>query len=293
MPAMGLGTWQSEPKEVYTAVLTALKAGYRHIDTAFVYRNEKSVGQAIKDSGIPREQLFVTTKLWNTSHRPEHVEAALKRSLDNLQMDYLDLYLMHWPNAFQPSPRYFPRDKDHRIVHDDTDYCDTYAAMEKLVGSRVRAIGVSNFTQDKLERLLQRAKIVPAVHQIELHPYFPQYELVDFCNKHNIHVTAYSPLGSTSSPIMEDPKLLAIAKKHNATPAQILLAWGIQRGTSVIPKSVTPSRIEQNFQQAVLDQEDMTIIHGLTNNPKRLLDPSHIWGVDIFNEQPHINKSKL
>ncbi|ORZ03507.1 NADP-dependent oxidoreductase domain-containing protein [Syncephalastrum racemosum] len=284
MPAVGLGTWQSAPNEVYDAVLTAIKAGYRHIDTAFIYRNEKEVGQAIKDSGVPREQLFVTTKLWNNSHRPDMVEAALKQSLQNLQMDYLDLYLMHWPIAFQASPKPFPKDADKKIILDPaTTFNETYAAMEKLVGPRVRAIGVSNFTIGNLQKLLQTARITPAVNQVELHPYFPQWDLLEFCRKANIHVTAYSPLGSTSSPVMEDPTVVDIAAKHKQTPAQILLAWGVQRGTSVIPKSVTPARIIKNFEQVELTQVEMDRLSQVAKaDAKRLLDPSSLWGVDIF-----------
>ncbi|KAI9314450.1 NADP-dependent oxidoreductase domain-containing protein [Dichotomocladium elegans] len=285
IPAMGLGTWQSKPKEVYEAVLTAIRAGYRHIDTAFVYRNEKEVGQAIKDSGIPREQLFVTTKLWNNSHAPEDVAKALEVSLKNLQMDYLDLWLMHWPIAFASSPKIFPRDENKRILLGHTDFCDTWEAMEKTVGPRVRAIGVSNFTIPNLKKLLSKAKTVPAVLQVELHPYFPQHELLAFCKQHGIHVTAYSPLGSTPSPILNDPRLVSISEKHQATPAQVLLAWGIQRGTSVIPKSVTPARIILNFQQIVLDDADMTILNELTDSPQRLLDPSPLWGTNIFGSE--------
>ncbi|KAL1936359.1 hypothetical protein VTP01DRAFT_493 [Rhizomucor pusillus] len=286
IPAMGLGTWQSKPNEVYDAVLTALQAGYRHIDTAFVYRNEKEVGQAIKDSGIPREELFITTKLWNTCHRPDLVEAALKKSLANLQVEYLDLYLMHWHVAFQPSAKNFPKDANGNIALDSTDFTETYAAMEKLVGPRVRAIGVSNFTIHHLEKLLKTAKIVPAVLQVELHPHFPQWDLVNYCAKHNIHVTAYSPLGSTASPVMEDGAVSSIATKHKTTPAQVLLAWGIQRGTSVIPKSVTPSRIIQNFQQVTLDKQDIERLDrlGTSVKAKRLLDPSKFWGVAIFEQ---------
>lgn len=285
MPAFGLGTWQSEPNEVYHAVLTALKTGYRHIDTAYVYRNEKQVGQAIKDSGIPREQLFITTKLWNTSHRPELVQEAMDVSLANLQLDYLDLYLMHWPVAFQPSKRMIPKDENGNIALDSVDFVDTFKAMEKLVAlGKTRAIGVSNFNIPNLDRLLKYCSIPPAVNQVELHPYLSQPELVQFCQKNDIHVTAYSPLGSTDSPIMQEQLVLDIAKNHNCSSAQILLAWGMRRGCSVIPKSVTPSRIISNFQLVQLEKNEFEALEQLakTKQAKRLLDPSPFWGVDIY-----------
>ncbi|KAL0143412.1 NADP-dependent oxidoreductase domain-containing protein [Mucor lusitanicus] len=268
MPAFGLGTWQSKPKEVYTAVLTALQAGYRHIDTAFVYRNEKEVGQAIKDSGIPRQELFITTKLWNNSHRPDLVEKALEVSLANLQLEYLDLYLMHWPVAFQPSKSNFPKTEDGKIALDSTSFVDTYAAMEKLVASgKTKSIGVSNFNIYNLDKLLKHCKIPPAVNQVEMHPYLSQPDLAAFCQKNNVHVTAYSPLGSTDSPVMQEPLVV--------------------KGCSVIPKSVTPSRIISNFQVIQLDQKEFASLEELTKNKqgKRLLDPSPFWGVDIYKSK--------
>ncbi|KAI8885991.1 Aldo/keto reductase [Backusella circina FSU 941] len=288
MPAFGLGTWQSKPNEVYDAVLTAIKAGYRHIDTAYVYRNEKEVGQAIKDSGLPREQLFVTTKLWNTSHRPELVQPALEESLRNLQLDYIDLYLMHWPVAFVPSKKTVPRDANGKTALDSVDFVDTYAAMEKLLETgKTRAIGVSNFNISNLERLLKSCKVVPAVNQVELHPYLAQPELLDYCAKNNVHVTAYSPLGSTNSPLMQEPVVLEIAKNHSVSPAQVLIGWGLERGCSVIPKSVTPSRIISNFHVIKLTPKEFEDMNALTKTLKaqRLLDPSPFWGVDIYKSK--------
>ncbi|KAI9495456.1 NADP-dependent oxidoreductase domain-containing protein [Zychaea mexicana] len=281
IPCVGLGTWQSKPNEVYEAVLTAIKTGYRHIDTAFVYQNEKEVGQAIKDSGVPREQLFVTTKLWNTSHRPDLVAKALETSLANLQMDYLDLYLMHWPVSFAESKDIVPKDESGNILFDDTDFTETYAVMEKLDGKKVRAIGVSNFSVRNLKKLLNTAKVVPAVNQVELHPFLAQKALVDFCAERGIHMTAYSPLGSTDSPLMKDSTVAEIAKKYDATPARILLSWGVQRGTSVIPKSVTASRIVENFKDVVLEQADFDKLNSLVTESKRLIIPTS-WDREEF-----------
>ncbi|KAI8883475.1 Aldo/keto reductase [Backusella circina FSU 941] len=286
IPAVGLGTWQSKPSEVYNAVLAALKAGYKHIDGAWIYGNEKEVGQAIKDSGVPREELFITTKLWNTYHNPANVEEALELSLKNLGLEYIDLYLMHWPVAFQYGESPSPKDADGKIILDPSTINETYAAMEKLVGPKVRAIGVSNFNIANLEKLATTQKIVPAANQVELHPYLPQEELVQYCKDHGIVVTAYSPLGSTNSPLFEDETVLNIAAKYNVTAAQILISWGVHRGYVVIPKSVTESRIISNFQDVELKQEDFDTLNDITKKQeaKRLVDPFNFWGVDIFGE---------
>ncbi|KAI8080159.1 NADP-dependent oxidoreductase domain-containing protein [Gilbertella persicaria] len=285
MPAIGLGTWRSKPEEVYHAVKTAIEAGY--------HANEKEVGQAIKDSGVPREELFITTKLWNTFHRPELVQVALKRSLDNLQLDYLDLYLMHWPVSFQPSDVKQPRDENGHILLDDTDFTVTYAEMEKLVKSnQVRAIGVSNFSIENLEKLAKTATIYPAVNQIEVHPLLPQQELIDYCLSHGIVVTAYSPLGSSDSLIMKNQTILDMANRHHATTAQVLIAWGIQRGYGVLPKSVTPLRIISNLQRIELSTQDMDEINRLIKDQsqQRLGDPFYSWDVDVFGL--HIGEEK-
>jgi len=241
MPAVGLGTWQSKPNEVRNAVKAALQAGYRHIDTALAYGNEHEVGQGIKDSGVPREQIWITTKLDNPWHK--RVEEGIESSLKSLGLDYVDLYLMHWPSSTDPD--------DLKKHHPDWTFTDTWREMQKLPASgRVKNIGVSNFAIKNLEILLKDkdCKTVPAVNQVELHPNNPSPKLIAYCESKGIHCTAYSCLGSTNSPLSSDKTLSGIAEKHGKTTAQVLLMWGIQRGTSVIPKSVTDSRIVNNFE---------------------------------------------
>ncbi|KAF4973622.1 hypothetical protein FZEAL_9271 [Fusarium zealandicum] len=240
MPALGLGTWQSKPGEVEHAVQWALESGCHHIDTAFGYGNEKEVGVGIRASGIPREEIWLTTKLDNDWHN--RVAEAIDTSLANLGTTYVDLYLMHWPVALDPD--------DPDQVLEGWDFVDTWREMQKLVGSgKVRNIGVSNFGIRNLEKLLsaESCKIVPAVNQIELHPFNPSPRLVKYNDSKGIHTTAYSPLGSTNSPLYSNHEVLSIAEEHGRTPQQVLLMWGLQRGTSILPKSVTKARIEANF----------------------------------------------
>ncbi|KAG2179092.1 hypothetical protein INT43_001942 [Umbelopsis isabellina] len=292
IPAIGLGTWQSKPEEVYNAVKTAIKSGYRHIDTAYAYGNEDAVGRGIKDAlkeeGLKREDIFVTTKLWSTFHRPNDVAKGLDESLSNLGLDYIDLYLMHWPVALTPGKgSLFPRHEDGSRDLDQEikgDFTISYLAMEKLVESgKTKAIGVSNFSTHNLDILLKKANIVPAVNQVELHPYLPQHKLLEYCTAKGIHLTAYSPLGSTDSPLQKEADLIAIAEKNNKTVAQTLISWAVQRGTSVLPKSVTPSRIEANFQDYKLSEEDFAKINEISKkHSQRLVSPD--WGVTVFHD---------
>ncbi|KAJ9492314.1 hypothetical protein VN97_g931 [Penicillium thymicola] len=264
IPALGLGTWQSKPGEVERAVFHAIKVGYRHIDAALCYGNENEVGQGIKqaiDAGIvKREDLFVTTKLWCSYHA--RVEEGLQQSLTDLGLDYVDLYLMHWPLAMNHKGNHniFPKlaDGSRDIVHSHS-HVTTWKSMEKLVGTgKVKAIGVSNYSLQFLEELMPQATIVPAANQIENHPLLPQQEIVDFCNKAGIHITAYSPLGSTGSPLFTAEPIVAVAEKRGVTPATVLLSWHIARGSSVLAKSVTPARIEANRADLIhLDAEDL------------------------------------
>lgn len=196
IPAVGFGTWQDKEAQE-PAVTAALKCGYRHIDTARIYGTEPAVGQAIKKSGIPPEQIFVTTKLWNNSHHPEDVEAALDASLKDLGLESVSLYLMHWPSPFQRGKPMFPKDKDGKVLVGESDYVDTYKAMEKLYKSgKAKAIGVSNFSKAELERLIKETSVVPAVHQLECHPYLQQPDFLAWHKEKGIHVTQYSPFGN-------------------------------------------------------------------------------------------------
>jgi len=285
MPRFGLGTWLSEPGKVKAAVESAIDAGYRHIDCAFCYQNETEVGEAIankiKEGVVKREDLFITSKLWNTFHRPEHVEQALEISLKDLGLDYVDLYLIHWPTAFEFNAA-DPRNVDKTIIMDDgANYVPTWLKLEELYkkGDKIKAIGVSNFNETQLKNLLAKASIVPQMHQIELHAYESMADMVKFCKDNGIQITAYSPLGNPGRPanlqkgqhvLMEDAVVKDVAAKHGKTAAQVLIKWVIQLDIVCIPKSVTPARIVVNSEifDFTISDDDMSKINGLTRGLK-------------------------
>ncbi|MFD5797047.1 aldo/keto reductase [Streptomyces diastatochromogenes] len=258
MPQLGFGVWQVPDDEAEQAVATALEAGYRSIDTAAIYGNEAGTGKAIAASGLPREDIFVTTKLWNSDQGYDSTLRAFDVSLEKLGLDYLDLYLIHWPLP--------TRDK----------YLDTYKAFEKLyTEGRVKAIGVSNFLPEHLRRLIEETSVIPAVNQIELHPHLQQRVAREFHAEQGIRTEAWSPLGQGKG-LLEVPAIVAIGQKHNRTPAQVVLRWHIQHGNIVIPKSVTPSRIKENIEvfDFSLDDEDLAAISALNEDRRIGPDPA-------------------
>ncbi|MEV7993015.1 aldo/keto reductase [Streptomyces sp. NPDC086077] len=258
MPQLGFGVWQVPDDEAERAVATALEAGYRSIDTAAIYGNEEGTGKALGASGLPREELFVTTKLWNGDQGYDSTLRAFDVSLDKLGLDYVDLYLIHWP---LPAKGLF---------------VDTYKAFEKLHSDgRIKAIGVSNFLPEHLERLIGETSVVPAVNQIELHPHLQQHAAREFHAEQGIATEAWSPLGSGRG-LLEVPAIVAIAQKHNRTPAQVVLRWHLQLGNVVIPKSVTPSRIAENIDvfDFSLDTEDLAAISALNEDRRLGPDPA-------------------
>lgn len=293
LPALGLGTWKSAPGAVAAAVREALSIGYRHIDCAPIYQNEAEVGQGLAATFaagvLKRQDLWLTSKLWNNAHAPDQVLPALEQTLADLQTDYLDLFLIHWPVAFAPGVL-FPRKADEYRPFTADSCAATWAAMEACVAKGlVRHIGVCNFSAAKLEALCRTATIRPAMNQVELHPYLQQTALIDFCRQQRILVTAYSPLGSGDRPaamkksgepsLLENPVILELAAKHQTTPAQVLIAWGLARGTVMIPKSVNPERLRQNLASTKLQLEapEMTAIAALDRS-YRFVDGAFFTG---------------
>ena len=267
IPALGLGTWKSSGGVVAQAVSSAIEIGYRHIDCASIYQNQKEIGTALASAmtggQVKREDLWITSKLWNNAHAKKHVQPALEKTLKDLQLDYLDLFLIHWPINFQPNI-VFPKKPEEYLAPDDIPTIETWQAMEKMVQKGLcRYIGVCNFNLSRLIDLKRQATIQPVMNQIELHPYLQQVKMLEYCREHQVLLTAYSPLGSGDRPailkkdneptLLKNPTVLEIAQKRGLTPGQVLLAWGLARGTAVIPKSVNPERLVENLRAADLE----------------------------------------
>lgn len=256
IPALGFGVWQMENLvQCEEAVVKAIQTGYRMIDTAAIYQNETAVGQAVKDSGVGRDELFITSKVWVQDHGYEQTKKAFQRTLERLQMDYLDMYLVHWPYG---------------------DFLGTWKALEELYSAgKIKAIGVCNFTVEKLEELKANSTVLPVINQIELHPVFQQKELQVYDRENNIITQPWSPLGNGNADLLNNSELKAIAEKYNKTVAQVILRWHLQEGFVVIPKSVTPSRIEENFNvfDFELGDEEMNIVRSLDTGKRLFFDP--------------------
>jgi diketogulonate reductase-like aldo/keto reductase len=262
IPALGFGTLIPDPVVTKTATKAALEAGFRQLDASERYRNEKEVGEAMQEvfkaGKIKREEVFIGTKVWNNNHRPERVKPAFEASLKRLQLDYADLYLIHTPFAFQPGDEQDPRDANGNVIYDKgVTLLDTWRALEGLVDEgRCKAIGLSDVNLDHVKAIFEAARIKPAVVHVESHPYLPQWELFDYCRKNGIVFQAFAALGHNSVPsLLEDPVITAIAKRVNKTPAQVLLAWAIQRGTALLTTATTLSRIKENFDVATLPED--------------------------------------
>jgi alcohol dehydrogenase (NADP+) len=290
IPALGFGTLIPGLDDTRRATRTALEAGFRQFDCSERYLNEEAVGEAIqsvlREGKVQREDLFIATKLWNNNHRPERVERAFEGSLKRLGLDYLDLYLIHTPFAFQPGDDQDPRDQNGNVLYDhDVTLLDTWRAMESLVDhGRCRAIGLSDITLDTLKPLYDSARIKPAVIQVESHPYLPETELLEFCKERGIVFLAFAPLGHGMKPgLFEDPVILAIAARVGKTPAQVLLAWAVQRGTALLTTPRTETQARENSSISALPEDALDEINRIQTRQR--LNPVTTTGVPGFIPQ--------
>jgi diketogulonate reductase-like aldo/keto reductase len=283
IPAIGFGTWKAAPGEASGAVKAAFDAGYRHFDCAPLYYNEVEIGCVFKESPVPRSEFFVTTKLWSSDH--QRVAQALQKSLDDLGLEYVDLYLMHWPiTLYRNTGAEYGKEDRKAHVH-GWDFRDTWREMEKLLDTgKVKAIGVANFSTVNLEKLLASAKITPAVNQTEIQPQLPQKKLFDFCQTHGIHQTAFGPLGGSGSTLHAESVIIDIAKRRGVTTGNVMLSWGIGKGWSVIPKSVNPARMASNLNDNFqITAEEIEALDRLADaKPHRFNCPD--WGTTIFHD---------
>ncbi len=264
LPAVGFGTLIPDPLATKQATKAALEVGFRHLDCAERYRNEEAVGDAIREAfkagTLQREDLFVTTKLWNTNHRPERVRPAFDASRRRLKLDYVDCYLIHTPFAFQPGDEQDPRDQHGRVIYDSgVTLVETWRALERLVDDgQCKSIGLSDITLEKLREIVAVARIKPAVVQVESHPYLPEWDLLEFCREQGIVLQAFAALGHAMEPsVVDDPVIAAIARRVRKTPAQVALAWAVQRGTAFLTTSTKPRRIQENFDVSALPEDAM------------------------------------
>ncbi len=267
IPALGFGTLIPDPLATKEATRTALEVGFRQIDTAERYRNEEQVGEAMRgmfqEGKVKREEVFVCSKLWNTNHRPERVRPALEASLRRLRLNYVDLYCIHTPFAFKPGDEQDPRDENGKVIYDvATTLTDTWKALERLVDEgRCKAIGLSNVSLGQLKEVFEIARVKPAVLQVESHPYLPELELLDYCKSNGIVMQAFAALGHGMEPkLLDDPVVTSISKRVRKTPAQVLLAWAVQRGTAPLTTSTSGRYIKENFDIATLPDEAMNEI---------------------------------
>jgi diketogulonate reductase-like aldo/keto reductase len=273
IPALGFGTLIPDPVATRTATKAALEAGFRAFDASERYRNEREVGEAMQEvfkaGKIKRADVFIATKVWNNNHRPERVKPALEASLKRLQLDYADLYLIHTPFAFQPGDEQDPRDANGNVIYDKgVTLLDTWRALESLVDEgKCKAIGLSDVSLEQAKEIFEAARIKPAVVHVESHPYLPEWELLDYCRKNGIVLQAFAALGHGMEPkLFEHPVITAIAKRVNKTPAQVLLAWAIQRGTALLTTATTSARIKENFEVSTLPEDAMREIReGITS----------------------------